>query len=80
MARIAQRPGYPEGYPGHVSPLYDLASLRALAAEVERELLRLLARIGVDHGLAYRHPAIVAGTGTPVLVVVLLGGWVRRVR
>jgi hypothetical protein len=32
--------------------LYALASLRALAAEVKRLLLPLLARLGVDPGLA----------------------------
>src|SRR5215211_8435760 len=40
-----------------------LASLCAAAAEVLRELLRLLARLGVDHDLPYRHPAVVAGVG-----------------
>jgi hypothetical protein len=32
--------------------LYALASLRALTAEVKRLLLPLLARLGVDPGLA----------------------------
>jgi len=51
----------------------------AAAAEVERVLLRLLTRLGVDHDLAYRYPAIVAGVGAFVLVVVVLtrSGWVR---
>src|SRR5215213_11579999 len=35
----------PEGH----RPDYYLASLRALATEVKRVLLRLLARLGVDH-------------------------------
>src|SRR5215218_10483257 len=56
----------------------------ATAAEVERVLLRLLARLGVNRDLAYRYPAIVAGvvtleTGVVSLygVVLLLSGWVR---
>ena len=40
---------------------YALAVFRALAAEVQRELLRLLARLGVEGDLTYRHAAIVAG-------------------
>src|SRR5215213_11916168 len=78
MARIAQRPGYPEGYPGHVSPLYTLASLRTPAAEVQRVLLCLLARLRVDHDLPYRHPAVVAGVGTVLILVP--SRWVRGVR
>src|SRR5215212_10062348 len=62
-------PGHPEGCPGPGSTLYALASLRTLAAEVLRELLRLLARLVVDHELAYRYPAISAGVGALVLVV-----------
>src|ERR671913_230035 len=69
--------GHPEGYSGPVCTLYALASLRALAAEVKRVLLGLLARIRVDHKLAYGYPAVVAGVGSLVLAVVLLGGWVR---
>ena len=56
----------------------------ATATEVERVLLRLLARLGVNGNLAYRHPAIGAGVGAleaSVMhlygVVVLLGRWVR---
>jgi len=55
-------------------------------AEVQRELLRLLARLGVDHELAYRYPAFAAGVGaleagvTRLYGVVILGGWVRWVR
>jgi hypothetical protein len=66
-------------YPGPVCTLYALASLRAAAAEVQRVLLRLLARLGVDHDLAYCYPAIVADVRTLVLVVVVLvfSGWVR---
>ena len=45
----------------------------AAAAEVKRVLLRLLARPGVDHDLAYCYPAIVAG----VRVVLVFSGWVR---
>src|SRR5215203_1332082 len=33
------------------------------AAKVERVLLDLFACLGVDHELAYRYPAIVAGVG-----------------
>jgi hypothetical protein len=47
-----KRTGHPKGYPGPGCTLYALASLRALAAEVKRELLCLLARLGVDHDLA----------------------------
>ena len=67
----------PKGYPGPGCTLYALASLRAAAAEVKRELLSLLACLGIDHELAYRHPAIVAGVEELVLVVVILTGWVR---
>jgi hypothetical protein len=78
----AKGPGHPEGCPGLFCTLYALASLRATAAEVLRELLCLLARLGVDHDLAYRYPAIVAGVGVLVLVLVIpiLSGWVRVVR
>ena len=41
----------------------------ATTTEVERVLLRLLARLGVEDELAYRYPAIVAGVGVLVLVV-----------
>ena len=59
---------------------YALAVFRALAAEVQRELLRLLARLGVEGDLTYRHAAIVAGVGASfdVLMVVILGGWLRE--
>jgi len=57
-----------------------LSAIRAATAEVQGELLRLLASLGIDNRLAYRHPAVVAGVGTLVLVVVLVGGWVRGVR
>jgi len=73
-------PGPSEGYPGPVCTLYALASLRALAAEVKRVLLRLLARLRVDHELAYRYPAVVAGVGALVLVIVVLSGWGRGTR
>jgi len=45
-------------------------------------LLYLLARLGVNGNRAYRHPAIVAGVGALVLVVVILilSGWVRGAR
>jgi hypothetical protein len=52
---------------------------RATAAEVQSELLRLLARLGIDHDLAYADPAVVAGVGALTLVVIL-SGWVRVVR
>src|SRR5829696_10463785 len=55
-----------------------LPTLRvATTAEIKRVLLYLLARLRVEGDLAYRHPAIVAGTGALVLVVVLLSEWVR---
>jgi len=73
-------PGHPEGYPDPLCTLYALASLRALAAEVLRELLSLLARLGVDHELAYRYPAVVAYVGVLVLMVLILSGWVRGLR
>jgi hypothetical protein len=70
----------PKGYPGPGCTLYALASLRARAAEVKRVLLRLLARLGVDRNLAYRYPAVVAGVGALVVVILILSGWVRWVR
>src|SRR5215203_5620571 len=70
-------PGHPEGYPGPgCTLLYALASLRALAAEVQCKLLCLLARLGIDHDLAYADPAVVAGVGVLDLIVIL-SGWVR---
>jgi len=54
-----------------------LSAIRATAAEVKRVLLRLLARLRVDHDLSKRYPAIVAGVGALVLVVVVLARWVR---
>jgi hypothetical protein len=53
-----------------------LSAIRATTAEVKCVLLRLLAGLGVDHELAKRYPALVAGVGTLSLVVVL-SGWVR---
>jgi hypothetical protein len=67
-------PGRPEGYPGPVCTLYALASLRALAAEVKRVLLYLLTRLRVESDLGYRYPAIVAGVGGLVRMILLLGG------
>src|SRR5215212_2507550 len=74
----------PKGYPGHGRTLYALAPLRALATEVKRVLLRLLARLGVEGDLAYRYPAVVAGVGALEAgvmrlygVVVILRRWVR---
>jgi len=74
-----------------ISPLYcgsqapkvgtpaRLPTLRvATAAEVKSVLLYLLARLRVNHNLAYRYPAIVAGVGDLVLVILRLGGWVRE--
>jgi hypothetical protein len=58
--------------PDHLSSFFG-----APAAEVERELLRLLARVRVEDDLAYADPAIVAGVGVLVLVVLLFGRWVR---
>ena len=59
-----------------------LSAIRATAAEVQGELLRLLAGLVVNDELAYRHPAVVAGVGTPVrtvivALVVVFGGWAR---
>src|SRR5829696_8436412 len=54
-----------------------LSAIRAAAAKVERVLFRLLARFGIDHDLSKRCPAIVAGVGALVLMVMVLGGWVR---
>src|SRR5215218_2858549 len=76
-------PGHPEEYPGPDRTLYALASLRALAAEVKRVLLRLLARLRVDHELAYRYPAIVAdvrGFDLVVVEIMISGRWMRWVR
>src|SRR5215203_5327898 len=47
-----------------------LSAFGATATEVERVLLRLLARLGVEDDLAYRYPAIVANVGRVV------GRWV----
>ena len=47
-----------------------LSGLSAATTEVERVLLRLLARVGIDDRLAYRHPADVAGAWAS------LGRWV----
>src|SRR5215218_10744714 len=52
----------------------------AATAEVERMLLRLLTRFGVDDHLAYRHPAIVAGVGAIMVAVIMVssgGRWMR---
>jgi len=61
-----------------------LPTLRvATTTKVERVLLYLLARLGANGNLAYRHPALVADVGALVLVVVEImvsGGWVRLVR
>jgi hypothetical protein len=57
----------------------QLSAIRATAAEVHGELLRLLARLGVEDDLAYADPAVVAGVGALTLVVIL-SGWVRVVR
>jgi hypothetical protein len=46
-----------------------LLGVCAAAAEIQGELLRLLASLGVDDRLAYRHPALKAGVGAFVLVV-----------
>jgi hypothetical protein len=59
----------PEGYPGPVGTLYDLASLHALAAEVKRVLFYLFARLRVEGDLPYRHPAVVADAGALVLIL-----------
>jgi hypothetical protein len=72
-----REPEQREGYPGPDCTLYALASLRALAAEVKRVLLYLLTRLRVESDLAYRYPAIVAGVGGLVRMILLLGRWVR---
>src|SRR5215210_4535646 len=46
------------------------AAVRATTTKVKRELLRLLARLRVDHDLAHSYPAIVADVGALVLVEV----------
>ena len=55
----------------------ELSAIRAAAAKVEREFFYLFARFRVEGDLRERHPAIVAGVGALVLVVVILGRWVR---
>jgi hypothetical protein len=59
-------------------------AIRATAAEVQGELFGLLARVGIDDRLTYRHPAVVASVGAIEAgvvdlygVVVILGRWVR---
>src|SRR5215218_23781 len=52
----------------------------ATATEVEREFFYLFARLRVDHELAYRYPAIVAGVGVVLVVMVSccregIAGW-----
>ena len=47
----------------------------AAAAKVEREFFYLFARLRVEGDLPYRHPAIVAGVGMALILV--LGRWVR---
>jgi hypothetical protein len=49
----------------------------AAAAEVECVLLYLFARFRVEGDLRERYPAVVAGVGPLVLVVEILGRWVR---
>jgi hypothetical protein len=54
-------------------------AIRAAAAKAKRELLRLLACLGIDDHLAYRHPTVVTDVRPLVLVVAgrFFGGWVR---
>jgi transcriptional regulator with XRE-family HTH domain len=52
-----------------------LSTIRAAAAKVEREFFYLFARLRVEGDLPYRHPAVVAGVG--MVLVLVLGGWVR---
>jgi hypothetical protein len=47
----------------------------AAAAKVEREFFYLFTRLRVEGDLPYRHPAVVAGMGT--VLVLVLGRWVR---
>src|SRR5215217_6667888 len=53
-----------------------LSAVLAAATKIECVLLYLLARLRVEGDLAYRYPAIVAGVGALVLVVIL-SRWVR---
>jgi hypothetical protein len=71
------------GYPGPVGTWRSLevaASFAgAAAAEVERVLLRLLARLGVEDFLSDANPAVVADVGNPVgasFAVLAVGRWV----
>jgi transcriptional regulator with XRE-family HTH domain len=77
MLLLMSWPGYPSEAriprPDYLSSFFG-----ATATEVQGELLRLLASLGIDNRLAYRHPAVVAGTGVLVLVVVagsFFGRW-----
>src|SRR5215211_3981797 len=54
-----------------------LSAVLAAATKIECVLLYLLARLRVEGDLAYRYPAIVAGVGPLVPVVVILSRWVR---
>jgi len=81
IPRIVRRPGYPEGYPGHVSPLYALASLRTTATRNGLEDLYHFAVL-FDQ-IADEDDALAAGVGTlqagvmRLYGVVILGRWVR---
>jgi len=64
-------------------PAGYLLIFSATATEIKRVLLRLLARLRVDHDLAYRYPAIVTDVRGLVLIVVeimISGRWMRWVR
>jgi hypothetical protein len=50
----------------------------AATTEVEREFFYLFARLRVEGDLPYRHPAVVAGVR--MILILVLGGWVRVVR
>src|SRR5215204_7302292 len=67
-------------------PDYLSSFFGAAAAKVQGELFCLFARLRVDHDLAYRYPAVVAGVGAQALeagvvrvysvVEILSSGWV----
>jgi hypothetical protein len=55
------------------APLVVFAGVAA--AKVEREFFYLFARLRVEGDLPYRHPAVVAGVG--MVLILILSGWVR---
>jgi hypothetical protein len=55
------------------APLVNVAG--AAATKVEREFFYLFACLRVEGDLPYRHPAVVAGVG--MVLIVILGRWVH---